>query len=105
MEKIRTPVLQLNQKAKLPTIEKNNSKLRVSTKRPLLISPPEHLKELRKLYYQYKSNANILTCSPYYTNRQHKNNIVSYIQANKCEPTSEQLETIENRYTISNTSG
>ena len=70
-------------KNKLPTISHNKS-YQTLKQNELTISPPQHLQELRKLYYQYKSNANILAHSPYYTNRQHQKHIVSYIQANKC---------------------
>ena len=88
-------------KHKLPTLTNNKSHLNLSSKAPqITIKPSEHLQELRKLYYQYKSNANILTSSPYYTNRQQQNKVVSYIQANKCQPTSEQIQKIEDRYSI-----
>ena len=83
-------------KQKLPTIShtKSNQNL-INGKIPdLTANQSGNLQELRKLYYQYKSNANILTHSPYYTNRQHQLNVVSYIQANKCEPSEEQSKYI-----------
>jgi hypothetical protein len=100
MEKIENPLLR-RKKQKLPYIVHNKSTQLLNQKlTDRSMSPPNHLQELRKLYYQYKSNANILAHSPYYTNRTHQQNVVSYIQANKCHPTCEQLQTIEDKFTI-----
>lgn len=80
MEKISRKLQPKKKKAKLPTISPNKSNLQITSKMPDINSSSTlHLKELRKLYYQYKSNANILTHSPYYTNRQHQQNVISYI--------------------------
>jgi hypothetical protein len=101
MEKISQTLLSKKRKQKLPQISLNKSSKILTTKAPeVLVNPPQHLQELRKLYYQYKSNANILTHSPYYTNRQHQQHVVSYISANKNQPTQEQLTQIDNRYTV-----
>ena len=43
----------------------------------------ESLSTLRKLYYRYRSNANIIDKSPYYTNRTQVKQVVAYIKANK----------------------
>lgn len=104
MEKISQTLLSKKKKQKLPHISLNKSNKILTTKAPeVFINPPQHLQELRKLYYQYKSNANILTHSPYYTNRQHQQHVVSYINANKNQPTQEQLAQIDNRYTVDET--
>ena len=39
--------------------------------------------DLRKLYYRYRSNANILKNSPYYTNRQQQKQLVAYIKSHR----------------------
>jgi hypothetical protein len=65
-----------------------------------MLSSPSHLNDLRKLFYQYKSNANILVNSPYYTNRQQQHHLVTYIQANKHQPSHDQLKLITDRFAL-----
>ena len=86
MEKIPYVTKLKKVKQKLPTIShtKSNQNMANNKLQELSINQSGNLQELKKLYHQYKSNANILTHSPYYTNRQHQHNVVSYIQANKC---------------------
>lgn len=80
MEKISRNLHSKKHKAKLPTISPSHNSHTINGKTSELADTSSlHLKELRKLYYQYKSNATILTSSPYYTNRQHKHNLISYI--------------------------
>ena len=67
---------------------------------PELVTSRSHLNNLRKIFYRYKSNANILTNSPYYTNRQQNSQIISFIQANKHVPSNEQLNLITEKYEI-----
>ena len=108
MEKMSGTLLSKKNKQKLPTIARGSSKVQLVGSSKLQkgdvamvgMEGPEHMKELRKLYYQYKSNANILAHSPYYTNRQHQHEVVSYIQANRCEPTIDQLSNINERYSL-----
>jgi hypothetical protein len=45
----------------------------------------DRLKDLRKLYFQYKSNANILANSPYFTNRHQQKQVLALINSNKHE--------------------
>ena len=85
---------------KLPTIPHNKSVAQLPPKLNELLSSQSHLNDLRKLFYQYKSNANILVNSPYYTNRQQQHYLVKYIQANRHEPTPEQLKQIMERFPI-----
>jgi hypothetical protein len=73
---------------KLPTLSQNRSQVNLQTKLPELLASPTHINDLRKLFYQYKSNAKILTNSPYYTNRQQNHELVSIIQANKHQPST-----------------
>jgi hypothetical protein len=57
-------------------------------------SSTERLKDLRKLYFQYKSNAHILTNSPYFTNRQQQKNVVAYINSNKYDLDKRKIDEI-----------
>lgn len=86
---------------KLPTISQNKSQLSLQPKLPELMTSPSHVNDLRKLFYQYKSNAKILTCSPYYTNRQQNHELVSIIQANKHQPSADQLTHITQKFVLS----
>lgn len=67
---------------KLPFLTESKSQLR-SGLLPELSGSTERLKDLRKLYFQYKSNAQILSNSPYFTNRQQQKQVVALISANK----------------------
>lgn len=86
MEKIGRRMKASKDRQKLPSLPESKSHLHVvHAPTAELIGSTERLKDLRKLYFQYKSNANILKHSPYYTNRQQQRQVVAFIQANKYE--------------------
>jgi hypothetical protein len=66
---------------KLPklSIAKSTTKMKTTADSSSLEST-KRFKGLRKLYFQYKSNANILAHSPYFTNRQEQQQMVSLIE-------------------------
>jgi hypothetical protein len=69
---------------KLPVLTESKARLHPLTPQlPEMVASTDRLKDLRKLYYQYKSNAQILANSPYFTNRQQQKQVVALINSTK----------------------
>jgi hypothetical protein len=92
MEKAKKTTRRQN-KQTLPSLDntKSNSQLLVKNiqigqsfeDRSGILGSKEKLKDLRKLFFQYKSNASILTTSPYFTNRAQQKKVVAYIKTHR----------------------
>jgi hypothetical protein len=65
-----------------------------------LLGSTDRLKDLRKLYFQYKSNANILNNSPYYSNRQQQKQVVAYIHSHKFDIDPHKLDEISHKFAM-----
>lgn len=83
----------------MPVLTESKTQLQsVIAHMPELSSSTDRLKDLRKLYFQYKSNAHILTNSPYFTNRQQQKQVVAMISANKYELDRRKMEEITSHF-------
>lgn len=86
MERKCANKVQTSRPQKLPFLTESKSQLQTLISHlPEISSSTDRLKDLRKLYFQHKSNANILANSPYFTNRMQQKQIVSYISSSKHE--------------------
>lgn len=86
-------------KHKLPVLTESKSHLHTAMPHLSdLSASTDRLKDLRKLFFQYKSNAQILTNSPYFTNRQQQKQVVALINANKYELDHRKADQIKSQF-------
>lgn len=99
MEKKNLKKTQSTKNYKLPILTESKSQLHLLMHHiPEISSSSDRFKDLRKLCLQYKSNAQILTNSPYFTNRQQKKHAIVVSNPNKYDIDTRKREEILNLF-------